>query len=121
MGKRVAIFSRYEDDRRDTAMPTLSEMFATRGADAGQQRRPVHGEAREHLIVWLRERMERAGITLEALERELMADARAALAVRYRDAYGNTWDGAGAMPTWLTRAVAAGQSVEHFSCPADAR
>ena len=35
-------------------------------------------------------------------------------AVRYRNAHGQGWDGRGAMPDWLQRAVNAGQSVEHF-------
>jgi len=34
--------------------------------------------------------------------------------VCYRDAEGLTWDGPGQMPTWLKRAVSAGQSVEFF-------
>jgi len=35
-------------------------------------------------------------------------------AVRYRNAHGQGWDGRGAMPDWLQRAVNAGQTVEHF-------
>ncbi|SOE99675.1 H-NS histone family protein [Burkholderia sp. OK233] len=34
--------------------------------------------------------------------------------IRYRDAYGNAWTGLGEMPQWLHRAVAAGQSIDHF-------
>ena len=34
--------------------------------------------------------------------------------VRYRNAHGRSWDGRGAMPDWLQRAVNAGQTVEHF-------
>ncbi|MEM5329225.1 H-NS family nucleoid-associated regulatory protein [Paraburkholderia sp. JHI2823] len=98
-------------------MQTLSEALTTRDASAP---RPMSGEARERLIVWMRLRMARAGITPEALERALIADTRAALAVQYRDAEGNTWDGAGAMPPWLSRAVASGQSIEHFRCTAQA-
>jgi DNA-binding protein H-NS len=97
-------------------MQPFSLILDARDTPAPPSQRRVDGEARERLIVWMRDRMERAGITLEALERELIADTRAAFAVQYRDAYGNTWDGAGVMPTWLTRAVAAGQSVEHFRC-----
>jgi DNA-binding protein H-NS len=36
--------------------------------------------------------------------------------VAYRDAWGNTWNGSGDLPEWLQRAVAAGQSIEHFRC-----
>jgi DNA-binding protein H-NS len=35
-------------------------------------------------------------------------------AVRYRNANGQGWDGRGAMPDLLQRAVNAGQTVEHF-------
>ncbi|WP_459570026.1 H-NS family nucleoid-associated regulatory protein [Cupriavidus sp. 8B] len=34
--------------------------------------------------------------------------------VRYRNAQGQGWDGRGAMPDWLQRAIHAGQTVEHF-------
>lgn len=35
-------------------------------------------------------------------------------AVRYRNAHGQGWDGRGAMPDWLQRAVNAGQNVKFF-------
>ncbi|MDQ7981751.1 H-NS family nucleoid-associated regulatory protein [Paraburkholderia sp. SARCC-3016] len=75
---------------------------------------PLEGEARERLIRWIRRRMKECGITFDALEQALVDDARELGAIRYRDAYGNTWTGAGDMPSWLRRAVAAGQSIEHF-------
>ncbi|WP_423194591.1 DNA-binding protein [Cupriavidus sp. H18C2] len=34
--------------------------------------------------------------------------------IRFRDADGYAWDGVGALPEWLQRAVNAGQSIEHF-------
>ncbi|MGT2434119.1 H-NS family nucleoid-associated regulatory protein [Cupriavidus basilensis] len=37
--------------------------------------------------------------------------------VRYRNAQGQGWDGRGAMPDWLQRAIHAGQTVEHFRVP----
>jgi DNA-binding protein H-NS len=75
---------------------------------------PLEGEARERLVRWIRRRMKEYGITLDALERALIDEMRELDAIRYRDAYGNTWTGAGDMPNWLRRAVAAGQSIEHF-------
>ena len=36
------------------------------------------------------------------------------LVVCYRNADGLTWDGQGEMPSWLKRAVNAGQSVEFY-------
>ncbi|CAB3762580.1 H-NS family nucleoid-associated regulatory protein [Paraburkholderia humisilvae] len=75
---------------------------------------PLEGEARDRLIRWIRRRMKETGITLDALEQALIDDRRELNAIRYRDAYGNTWTGSGDMPTWLRRAVAAGQCIEHF-------
>jgi DNA-binding protein H-NS len=34
--------------------------------------------------------------------------------VRYRNADGRSWDGSGAPPEWLQRAINAGQSMDHF-------
>jgi DNA-binding protein H-NS len=74
----------------------------------------LEGEARERLIRWIRRRMKECGISFDALEQALVDEVRERDAIRYRDAYGNTWTGAGDMPSWLRRAVAAGQSIEHF-------
>lgn len=76
----------------------------------------LEGEARERLIVWLRRRMNDCNITFEALEDALKRDIDAVRAIRYRDAFGNTWDGFGELPEWLRRAVAAGQGIDHFEC-----
>jgi DNA-binding protein H-NS len=37
------------------------------------------------------------------------------VAVKYRDAAGNTWTGRGSKPRWLAAAMAAGQSLESFA------
>jgi DNA-binding protein H-NS len=71
----------------------------------------LDGEARERLIVWIRRRMEEYGITLEDLETAIAESERQP---KYRDAYGNTWNGEGEMPPWLLRAIHAGQDIEHF-------
>lgn len=68
-------------------------------------------ETRERLILWMRKRMDACGITLAALQRSLKEDLDQ---MRYQDAFGNCWNGKGSLPAWLQRAVAAGQSVEHF-------
>jgi DNA-binding protein H-NS len=83
-------------------------------AQNSSRRLAITEEARECLIRWIRQKMEYAGISLEALERSLIEDARAVRAILYRDALGNTWDGIGQLPQWLRRAVAAGQSIQHF-------
>lgn len=68
-------------------------------------------------VVWVKSRMARYGITEEDLvsagcfgEVKLTAEVRA----QYRDAAGHSWNGEGAIPEWLQRAINAGQSVEHF-------
>jgi DNA-binding protein H-NS len=71
----------------------------------------LDGQARERLILWIRRRMEEFGITFEALEAALIADAAMP---KYRDAFGHEWDGSGERPDWLTRAINAGQDIEHF-------
>jgi DNA-binding protein H-NS len=76
----------------------------------------LEGEARERLILWLRRRMQECNITMEALQHALQQDIEEVRKIRYRDAWGNTWTGEGEHPEWLRRAVAAGQSVDHFLC-----
>ncbi|MFM0669290.1 H-NS family nucleoid-associated regulatory protein [Paraburkholderia sediminicola] len=75
----------------------------------------LEGEARERVICWLRRRMMECEITIEALEHALNRDVEDERMIRYRDAYGNAWTGLGEMPEWLRRAVAAGQSIDHFA------
>ncbi|HEV3426051.1 MAG TPA: H-NS family nucleoid-associated regulatory protein [Paraburkholderia sp.] len=74
----------------------------------------LDGEARDRLIRWIRRRMDEFGITLAVLAQSMEADRESEQAVSYRDAWGNTWNGSGDLPEWLQRAVAAGQSIEHF-------
>jgi DNA-binding protein H-NS len=76
----------------------------------------LNGETRERLIRWIHHRMDEFGITLAALAQSLDSDLKKQKAVSYRDAWGNTWNGSGDLPEWLQRAVAAGQSIEHFRC-----
>jgi len=76
----------------------------------------LEGEARERLILWLRRRMQECNITLDALQHALEHDIDEQKSIRYRDAGGNTWTGLGDQPEWLRRAVAAGQSIDHFLC-----
>ncbi|MGT2460100.1 hypothetical protein ACU4GI_46250 (plasmid) [Cupriavidus basilensis] len=69
-------------------------------------------------VLWIRTQMVRHGVTPEHLVAAgcfapRMRAARPA-APRYRSADGQSWDGEGAMPDWLRRAVDAGQMAEHF-------
>ena len=70
---------------------------------------------RDSMIAYLRRRMAQVGIKAADLAAALAEDRRRAKAVRFKSAFGETWDGAGAMPQWMTNAVSAGQSMEHFA------
>ncbi|CAP64282.1 conserved hypothetical protein [Cupriavidus taiwanensis] len=71
-------------------------------------------------IRWIQAQMADYGLTLEALQAAGCFEPPppppppAAPPVCYRNAEGLTWDGQGEMPSWLKRAVNAGQSVEFF-------
>ncbi|WP_420995334.1 H-NS family nucleoid-associated regulatory protein [Cupriavidus sp. 30B13] len=93
-------------------------------------------EARIAAAAWVREQMDRHGLTFDDLveagcfaeAQPDEADAEAANAAEappppaapkpatplYRNALGQSWDGTGERPEWLQRAVNAGQSVEFF-------
>ncbi|MBN3757770.1 H-NS histone family protein [Paraburkholderia sp. Tr-20389] len=70
---------------------------------------------RDSMIAYLRRRMAQVGIKAADLASALAEERRAKKAVRFRSAFGETWDGKGAMPQWLSNAVSAGQSAEHFA------
>ncbi|MGT2454124.1 H-NS histone family protein [Cupriavidus basilensis] len=70
---------------------------------------------RTEALTWIRIQMAQHGLTLA----DLQAAGRFAEpppeplpgAVGYRTAHGQSWDGCGAMPEWLQRAIHAGQTV----------
>lgn len=75
---------------------------------------------RADAILWIKSQMARLGLTYDHL---LAAGCFAGLGeaedsasglIRFRDADGHAWNGVGALPEWLQRAVNAGQSIEHF-------
>ncbi|WP_109483348.1 H-NS family nucleoid-associated regulatory protein [Paraburkholderia sp. C35] len=70
---------------------------------------------RDSMIAYLRRRMAQVGIKAADLAAALAEDRRRVKAVRFQSAFGETWDGTGAMPQWMANAVSAGQSVEHFA------
>jgi DNA-binding protein H-NS len=70
---------------------------------------------RESMVAYLRRRMAQVGIKVADLAAALAEDRMRAKSVRYRNAFGDTWDGKGAMPRWLMQAISAGQSLEHFA------
>lgn len=75
---------------------------------------------RAEAILWIKTQMARHGLQFEDLKRAGCFDEHASAGstssaqARFRDAQGHVWDGQGALPAWLQRAVNAGQSVEHF-------
>jgi DNA-binding protein H-NS len=74
---------------------------------------------RAQAITWIRIQMAQHGLSLADLQAAGCFAEPAPLpgAVRYRNAQGQGWDGRGAMPDWLQRAIHAGQTVEHFRVP----
>lgn len=74
---------------------------------------------RRDAITWIRVQMARHGLHVEDLIAAGCFPAPAAAVakgvVRYRNAEGQGWDGQGAMPDWLHRAVNAGQRLDHFA------
>ena len=73
---------------------------------------------RAQAITWIRIQMAQHGLTLAQLQAAGCfaepAPSPSPGAACYRNAQGQGWDGRGAMPDWLQRAVHAGQTVEHF-------
>ncbi|MCO4861246.1 H-NS histone family protein [Cupriavidus sp. WGlv3] len=76
---------------------------------------------RSAAILWVKSQMAKHGIAIDDLvasgcfaEATPTTNRQKVHLVRYRDAYGHTWDGNGDLPEWLQRAVNAGQSADHF-------
>ena len=70
---------------------------------------------RESIVAYLQRRMAEFEIEPEDIATSIAADQERLRAVRYRDAFGHTWDGKGAPPQWVVQATGAGQALEHFS------
>ncbi|CAG9170996.1 hypothetical protein LMG23992_01903 [Cupriavidus laharis] len=72
---------------------------------------------RADAIRWIQAQMDDYGLTLEDLDAAGCFEPPRPPpppALCYRNAEGLTWDGQGEMPSWLKRAVNAGQSVAFF-------
>ncbi|MDF3839984.1 H-NS family nucleoid-associated regulatory protein [Cupriavidus basilensis] len=71
---------------------------------------------RAEAITWIRVQMAHYDLTIADLaDAGCFVDRKPSpQPARYRNAEGQTWDGQGAMPDWLQRAVNAGQSIEFF-------
>lgn len=71
-------------------------------------------DKRAAAIRWIQDQMSNYGLTVEELEAAGCFEPPPPPAGCYRNAEGLTWNGQGEMPSWLKRAVNAGQSVEFF-------
>lgn len=76
---------------------------------------------RDSIVAYLRRRMAEFDITPEALSSSIAEDLGRLRAVKYRDAFGNTWDGKGAAPQWVIKVTSTGQSLEHFAVNGETR
>lgn len=74
---------------------------------------------RESIVAYLQRKMAEFDITPEAISASIADDQRRLLAVKYHDAFGNSWDGEGRAPQWVVQATNAGQSLEHFAVQRD--
>jgi len=70
---------------------------------------------RESMIAYLRRRMAKVGMKAADIAAALKEEQLRQKSVRYRNAFGDTWDGKGGMPQWLQQATSAGQSLQHFA------
>ncbi|WP_253074241.1 H-NS family nucleoid-associated regulatory protein [Paraburkholderia caribensis] len=70
---------------------------------------------RDSMVAYLRRRMEEVGIELDDLAAAIAEDQIKQKTARYRSATGEICSGEGEMPQWLSQAVSAGQSLEHFA------
>jgi DNA-binding protein H-NS len=72
-------------------------------------------QKRQSMISYLRRKMTKVGIKVGDLAAAIAEDRARQKSARYRNAFGDTWNGKGDMPQWLKQATSAGQSLEHFS------
>jgi len=99
-------------DMRISSQSNATPPFAA-ASPAEQLRR------RAEAILWVRTQMAKFSVTLEDLVAAGcfttdVASSQSKVVARYRSADGQGWNGEGALPEWLQRAVNAGQSMEHF-------
>lgn len=86
-------------------------------AAKGSDQTMITNNERAEAIRWVLSRMTEYELTIEGLKTAGCFDPPPLPeppAACYRNAEGLTWDGQGEMPSWLKRAVNAGQSVQFF-------
>lgn len=76
---------------------------------------------RESMVAYLRRRMAQVGIKVGDLAAAIAEDRARSKSARYRNAAGDSWDGNGAMPQWLSQATSAGQTLAHFAVNAPSK
>ncbi|SFU21643.1 DNA-binding protein H-NS [Paraburkholderia aspalathi] len=103
-------------------------MFKSSGSSARRRddTRPLRGwnfegetdmdeQKRQSMIAYLRRKMAKVGIKVGDVALAIAEERAHRKSARYRNAFGDTWDGKGDMPQWLRQATSAGQSLAHFA------
>lgn len=72
-------------------------------------------QKRQSMIAYLRRKMAKVGIKVGDVAAAIAEERARQKSARYRNAFGDTWDGKGDMPEWLRQATSAGQSPAHFA------
>ncbi|HEY1608272.1 MAG TPA: H-NS histone family protein [Paraburkholderia sp.] len=75
---------------------------------------------RDSIVTYLRRRMQEFGIRPDDLASAIAGAPSMQTGTCYRSAAGDTWNGEGATPQWLTQAISAGQSLKHFEVASNA-
>ena len=72
-------------------------------------------QKRQSMIAYLRRKMAKVGIKVRDVAAAIAEEKARQKSARYRNAFGESWDGKGDMPQWLKQATSAGQSLAHFA------
>jgi DNA-binding protein H-NS len=72
-------------------------------------------QKRQSMIAYLRRKMAKVGIKVADVAAAIAEERTRQKSARFRNAFGDTWDGKGDMPQWLKQATSAGQSLAHFA------
>lgn len=95
-------------------MTPLADLIALRD-DLNRQIDARQAEERAALIAQAQAALKALGVTAaELMPARVRRKSPRAVAVKYRDAAGNTWAGRGLKPVWLREVLAAGRALDEF-------
>jgi DNA-binding protein H-NS len=98
-------------------MPTYDEIVK-QISELQKQAEEIKAREQATVISDIRQKITQYGLTADDLgfsgKPAVVKKPGRKVPVRYRDASGNTWTGRGKRPSWLSKAVAAGKSVDDF-------